>query len=369
MKIPGKNISPKTLAKGIFVIVLLWVISGIILPPKRAEISKDGTASTLPAVEVAHFQAERKTTSITLYGNTQASRRVDMKAEVQGKVTAIAAQEGAAVKEGDPLLTIEPRDLQARLSEAEALIKQRQIEYDAALKLGTKGFSSETRLAEADAALQQAKAQAIRARIDMGNTAMKAPFDGWLERINVEVGDLIGPGILVGQGTFNDGTNIATFLDRDPMLAVAQVPEIYIGELKMGVVGKVKLVDGTEVEGRVSFIGGIADSVTRTFRVEMEIPNPDGAIRSGVTASLTVPVKEEMAHHLPSSLLVLGQTGEMGIRGVENKKVAFYPASITDSDTDGVWITGLPASVDIITRGQAFVLEGNEVTVKEAARQ
>lgn len=116
-----------------------------------------------------------------------------------------------------------------------------------------------------------------------------------------------------------------------------------------------------------------ADAATRTFRIEASLANPDGALRDGVTSVLDIPLPASRAHLLPGSALVLRDDGNVGVRAVDaGNKVVFHPVKIVADAPDGVWVAGLPDTLDLIVRGQDYVVEGASVEpvmeTAEAAR-
>ena len=113
----------------------------------------------------------------------------------------------------------------------------------------------------------------------------------------------------------------------------------------------------------MSFIATSADEATRTFRVELEVPNPDGLLKDGVTAEFTVFSEDTNAYHLPRSSLVLNDDGIVGIRTLEDKDlVAFQPIRLLGEDDAGVWANGPEGDVRVITLGQDYVAAGETVT-------
>ena len=127
----------------------------------------------------------------------------------------------------------------------------------------------------------------------------------------------------------------------------------------------IETVAGDEADGTVTFISSVADTSTRTFRVEAEIPNPGNKLRDGLTASATVNLGTVPAHILPQSVLTLDNNGTLGIRAVEDDMVVFHPVTILKDTREGVWITGLPPSVDVITLGQEYVEAGQIVAAQK----
>jgi multidrug efflux system membrane fusion protein len=155
---------------------------------------------------------------------------------------------------------------------------------------------------------------------------------------------------------------IATVVDLAPAVVMAQISEREVGQIRIGQVGSARLVTGGSVEGMVRYIGAVSDAATRTFRVELEVPNPEGRIVEGVTAELRLPVAQTSAHALPPSVLTLDDRGRIGVKlVVEDDMVAFFPAQVIAGDAERVWLGGLPKTARVIAVGQEFVKDGERV--------
>ncbi|MEQ8248407.1 MAG: efflux RND transporter periplasmic adaptor subunit [Alphaproteobacteria bacterium] len=307
-------------------------------------------------VEINTFVAEPRMRRIELRGRTEASRWVDIRAETSARVTAINAQKGARVRDGDVIAELALEDREAKLAEAIALVRQRQVEHEASQRLSERGYRAQNKLAESAALLDKALAAQAQIELDIENTKIRAPFDGVLELRHIEIGDYVSRNMVV-----------ARVVDQDPYLVVGQISEIDIPFMKVGDTGVATLASGEQVEGRVRFIATTADPKTRTFRVEMEVRNRDRTLRDGLTAEIKIEVDQSMAHHVSSAILTLNDEGQLGVRGVDaNNRVVFYPVKITDDTGDGVWVSGLPERVDVITVGQEFVRAGDTVRTKRA---
>jgi multidrug efflux system membrane fusion protein len=137
--------------------------------------------------------------------------------------------------------------------------------------------------------------------------------------------------------------------------------------LSLGTAAKAHFIGGGEAEVRVSFIAAEAESQTRTFRVELELANPDGAIPAGITTEVTLPRAPVMAHRISPAILTLADNGKLGVRTVEEDGlVAFHEVSIIDETPEGVWVTGLPKEATVIVVGQEFVKDGAKVKAIDA---
>ena len=184
---------------------------------------------------------------------------------------------------------------------------------------------------------------------------VKAPFDGYLETFSVKEGDYL-----------NTGAVCATIIDPDPMRLIGEVSEKEINFVKVGAKAVAELISGKEVEGVVSFVSTSANKGTRTFRVEIDVKNSDRSIRDGVSAQIAIEGDTILAHKISPSILMLGESGEIGIRTVnEDDQVEFKKIEILEDSMEGIWITGLPKNTRIITIGQEYVFQGQTVNVKE----
>lgn len=344
------------LAAALALAATAWLISGQLGEKQEAEAQKPPAVledeASIPSVRVRTQVAEARTNRIVLRGRTEAVRTVEIRAETQGLIRELAIERGATVKAGDLLARLSAEGRPAQLKEAQALYKQRKVEVEAARRLSKKGFRAETQLAAAEAAMEAAEASVRYAQVEIENTRILAPFDGLIDERMIELGDFV-----------DRGDRITRIVDLDPILVVANVNELDIGRLSVGEIGEARLITGLEVAGQIRFISSVADSQTRTFRVELEVPNPDGAIPDGVSAELRLPVEEVAAHRVSPAILTLTDQGEVGVRTLDKEnRVRFQKVKILDNDRDGVWLSGLPAQVTFITVGQEFVVEGQEVS-------
>ncbi|UCH73589.1 MAG: efflux RND transporter periplasmic adaptor subunit [Rhodospirillales bacterium] len=320
-------------------------------PPQPSTDSASGRSAPALRVRVRRSIAEERIKSLILTGQTEPSRQATLKAETSGRIVAIEAREGAAVKAGDVIARIEMDDRKARLEEARALLKQRQIEYEAARKLSSKGFQTQIRLAESQSQMESAKALLRRIELDIEHTTIRAPFDGVLQDRLVEIGDYTGV-----------GDPVAVIVDLDPILAVGQLSERESGFVRPDNEGRARLVTGEVIEGRVSYVSAVGAAGTRTFRVELELENGDARIPAGLTAEISLPIASVAAHQLSPAALTLDDAGVVGVKTVDaDNIVRFHPVELVAGGADGMWISGLPREAAIITVGQEFVLPGQTV--------
>ncbi|MBL28643.1 MAG: efflux transporter periplasmic adaptor subunit [Rhodospirillaceae bacterium] len=344
------------IAVGIALAATAWVASGVMdgssPEPETIPVAKaQKTAEETPEVRVRTMTAEPHHRFVTTSGHTAASRTLDVRTETAGRVVEIAVEEGSVVSKGDLLVRLAMDERRDRLEEAKATLHQRELEYEAGSKLGEKGYRAEVTVAGSAADLAAAKARVKEIELDIARPAIRAPFDGVIEAVPVEIGAVIAI-----------GAEVATLVDLDPLKAVTNIPEQAISEVEVGTLGKVHLVSGAEVEGIVSYVSRVADTGTRTFRVELEVANADRHIPAGMTGEISLPAGQVLAHKVTPALLSLSTDGVVGVKTVDpENRVVFHPATIVEDQPDGVWLGGLPETIRVITVGQEFVDVGQAV--------
>jgi multidrug efflux system membrane fusion protein len=373
--------------------------TGTVTEPLTEEAAAAPLAESAPDDARVHVVARRSEAQVTenavqLRGRTEALREVTASAETSGRIISDPIRAGAFVEEGQLLCEIDPGtrltaleeaeaaldSARARLPEAEAQLAgaraqltAAEIDANAASRLSESGFGSETRAASAEAAregalaqiqsgeaalsqarsgIRSAEAAVTRAEEEIARLTITAPFAGYLETDTAEIGTLMQP-----------GAPCATVIQLDPIKLVGFVPEAQVDRVMLGAEAGARLSSGRQVRGEVSFVSRSADEATRTFRVEITVPNPDVTIRDGQTADILVRSEGMPAHLLPASAMTLNDDGTLGVRIVDEGVVRFVPVRMIRDTTTGVWLTGLPEVADVITVGQEFVTDGVPVRV------
>lgn len=186
--------------------------------------------------------------------------------------------------------------------------------------------------------------------VELNRTEVKAPFRGYVEKI-------IKPGNFI-----NRGEVCAVIIELDPVTFVAEVPEAEIKNIVKGQNVSIMLVTGEVISSKLSFVSKSATPSTRSFRVEAEVKNPKGLIRDGITGTLEISTNKILANKISPSILLLSDSGTLGIRVVNNDGfVEFFPIKILEDTQDGLWVKGIPNASNLIVRGQGFVENGQKV--------
>jgi multidrug efflux system membrane fusion protein len=344
------------LSIGLLLLVLGWILSGTIMhSPDEPETSRASRTESIPLqtmkVAVQQTQARQTMRKIIIQGETQPFRQVELRAQISSHVIALPAAKGQSVGQDEAIVALAKEDRPAQVARAKAEVASQRHEVAAAQKLSNQGLQSQNRLKAAQAALAAAKAELKSATLALNHTSIKTPFAGILEQRHVELGSQVQP-----------GEPIALLVDNTMLKAIGQVPQQSVKQLRLGQPVHVRLLDGQEADGEITFISRLGDAETHSFRMEVAIPNPDGRLNAGASAELYIKIGEIAAHFISPALLSLNPQGSIGVKSVNSQgQVQFYPTELMRSEADGVWVTGLPPQLNIITQGQGFVNEGENV--------
>lgn len=349
----GNNVRQKSwlISAGIVVAITLWLASGQFSAEGDDAIVEDaatGVTTAKNAVRVRTQSAEEVMRMIVVNGKTAPARIVRLAAETDGRIVHVGADRGASLERGDIIVRLDERDRAARLSQAQATVKQREVEYEARERLKSESYVSEAQLQESVALLEMARAELTRAKLDLEYMTIRAPFAGALQARAVEVGDFV-----------KRGDPIATYVDNRTIIVNANLSEYDARFVNVGDTAEAALATGETVRGRIRYVAPVADEGTRTFGVELEVDNKERALRAGGTAELRIPAESVLAHRVSPSLLTLDDAGNVGVKIINDAgKVEFIVADIALSTNEGVWLAGLPETATIITVGQGYVASG-----------
>ena len=306
----------------------------------------------LPIVLVKKSKEIITDNTLIVRGRTEAIRKVEVRAEVNGGVIAEPRLKGSRIKKNETLCEIAAGTRFVNLSEAKMRLLEAEKKSNVVQSLGEKGYSTETSKLTQKTILETAKASLARAEYEISKLVIKAPFAGVLEDNTSEIGSFL-----------NIGSLCATIIDLSQIKLIGYIPELKIREISLGSVASGKTLSGLSTKGKVSFISRQADPVTKTFRVEILAENKDELIRDGETIEIQINLNSDKVHLLPQSVLTLNDAGELGVRTVIDKKVEFFKIKILRDQKNGLLVKGLPNTVDVITVGQEFVIDGQEVNI------
>jgi membrane fusion protein (multidrug efflux system) len=326
-----------------------------------------------PPVATAAARAVDLEDSIRVSGELKARHRTLLSAEIAGRVTRIALEEGDAVDVGTLLIEIDPErrklelaSVRAQAAQADATLEKEQRELARVRTLYGSAIASKSKLdaAETALALARAGAEAAKARLGVAERALRdaslsAPFAGLLARRHVNVGQFVQP-----------GTPLFDLVSLDPIDVIFRVAEVDSGRVHKGQRVSVSVAPYPErsFAAVVDVVSPTIDPDTRTLRVRATLPNPKGMLRPGLFARADLGV--EMRHDVVlvpeeavlersdgSVLFALGADGRVERRRVRTG--GFYAEGIEI-------VEGVLAGETIVVRGHTNLVDGSAVRVTGA---
>lgn len=341
-------------AIGLVVAAALWVLSGHLMPhgdeSNAASRPSEAASQTAFRVAVAPAHLETHVGKLNLSGRTEADKKVMVVARTSGIIVELRVKRGELVKKDDVIAVLSDEAREAQVAQAQALFDQRTAELEARRRLVATGTLPRLDLNNLEAQHKAAEAALAAAKAERARGTVVAPWSGLITEVPAETGQ-----------NLSVGKEIAQMVALDPMLAVVEVSERKLGGIAVGKPAEVHLINGTNVTGRVRYVSKTASTTTRTYRVEVEMKNPEGTIPDGITAEVSIPLAPQPALRVPRSALTFSSAGELGVRIVDAKTVQFVPVSLVADSKDEMWVAGVKDGAQVIVQGQDFVRDGQTV--------
>jgi RND family efflux transporter MFP subunit len=335
-----------------------------------------------PKVTVAQPQQRTVTDDLELTGNTQAIYTVQLVARVAGYLEQVLFQDGQVVKKGQPLFVIQRNTYEDSLRQAEAAIMQNRaqlawaeaqftrysnlVQHNAATQSDVDNWRSQRDVAQAN--LRSAEAQRDLAKLNLDYTLVSAPFDGRMDRRQVDPGNLVGSGGSTVLGSINQIDPIYVYfsisdLDLARLLKSAGgIPgpsDTRKWPVQVGLPGE----DGYPRQGHLDFAAISVTSTTGTLLMRGILPNRDGRILPGLYARVRVPVERKTAFLVPEVAVGHDQQGDYVLvvnetNVVERRSVKTGPAVESLRAIDD----GLAGKEWVIVKGLLRAGPGRQVT-------
>jgi len=236
-----------------------------------------------PSVNVAHPGL------LSATGYLVADKQSKITPKISGKVVKLPIDTGMKVHRGDLLAVLESTNVQAQLDEANAALRQAQLDFNRQSALWKQGVASKSLYDNAVATLDAAKARVHQIEINMQDMVVRAPFDGTIATKNTEVGEVISS-VMMGQvaGTLPTGA-ICTIVDLNTLEAVVDVNESSIGQVHEGQPAEVTVdaFPGRKWRGVLRQIIPTADRAKATVQVKVKILDPGERLLPEMSATVS----------------------------------------------------------------------------------
>ncbi len=336
----------------IVIALVVWMATGETKIAKtKAPEQKADTRHELTRVQVQTLSARLYEPGLLLQGQLEPLYSVDISARVSGTVEQIAVDQGDQVSAGDTLLTLSDDGRRAVVERWQARTRKLEADLAAARKLRSGNLASQSDVLGLEGELAAAKAELIAAKQKVADLTPEAPFNGTINRKDVDPGSLV-----------QVGTPLFELVRIDRLKATAQIPQQSVSSVAPGQKVRVELLDGEQLSGVVTFVASAADPKTRSFAVEVAVENPGRKRVAGGSAGLRIALSEVKAMFISPAYLSLNDDGRPGVKYVgPDNRVVFGRVKLLSVSTEGAWVTGLPEQIRLITRGGGFVSLGEQV--------
>ena len=347
---------------GVVAVVLLFLVGRafFVKPPPRP-------VPPPRQVEVAKVTTRDVPLYLDEIGTTAAYETVEVKAQVSGQIVSREFKDGADVKKGDLLFTIDPRPYQAVLEQAKAQAALDQITLKRQEELRARNVISPHDLDTARANAQKSEAAAAAAQVNVDFCYIKSPIDGRVGLRNVDIGNLVGP----------TSPSLVTIHGLDPIytdftVAEPDLPLVrkYLGNSKLKVVTDAENDSIPPRTGELYFLDTAVQPGVGTVKARAVTPNSDHALWPSQFVHVRLILDEiENAKLVPSSAVQIGQNGPYVFvvkpdSTLELRKVK--PGQVQEDLT--VVNEGLKEGERVVVSGQLQLAPGAKVIVKPAQR-
>ena len=308
---------------------------------------------TVSAVKVSNQPVIRV---VRASGVSKPTFEMTVSAKAAGQIINMNAVAGHEVQAGDVLLRLDKGTLVEQIDAAKANLEVTKRRREITERLAKKNFSAPLEQAERAADYALANANLRQLEEQLADTVIVAPVSGYLEILHVEKGERV-----------RRDTAIATILGLDKLSVVVAVPQNEVAQIKIGTKVTVEIAGNGSRSAKVSRIAAKSNPATRTFDVEIDLPNQDRKIRAGMSVEATINAGTLPAFAMSPAHLSVGENGDLTAKTVVDGKAVLVPVEVVRSGAELVFVSGLPDNALLLTVGQGFVEDGAEVLYKLAS--
>lgn len=338
------------------ILLVLGIFAGSIvatgaLMQMRPEQPKNELENLDPLVEVVELQQSTENFEILSQGTVRARTQTVLSAEISGAIVRISPKfvAGGVFAANEVLLEIDPSNYTVAVDRAEALVAQRQIEFDGAKKLRSQGYRAEAELASAAAALASAKADLVNAQRNLERTRIRLPYEGIVRSKDADLGQFVNPGTQLGVTFATDRAEVRLPL-TDQDLAFVDLPDA----AAMSSAGR---VDGPAVTLRAVQRGeltewpayivrseGVVDERSRVTYVVAQVDDPYSRHHEGPALPMGTFVSARIAGSKPVDLIRVPRAALRGsdqlLFVTDENTIEIRSVDVLRSDAQFAYISG-----------------------------
>ncbi len=339
---------------------------------KAAQVKKMASAPhvmPLASVSTAPAQAVSWHSSLSAIGTLAPVQGVTLSADADGSIVAIAAENGASVKQGDLLVSFDVSVESAQLVATQARAELARVNIDRNKELWERQTISKSEFDATSAAAKQADADVAALKAQIAKKQVRAPFDGRVGIRQINLGQFVAR-----------GAPLLPLQKLDPIFVNFNIPQRHLPLLAVGskVAIKVDAFAETRFEATVSAINSEVDPVTRNISVQATMSNPKEQLRAGMFAQVEVEMPQaESLVVVPSTAVAYASYGNSvfiveQIKGEDGKEFLgvrqqFVKLGVTRGDLVAI-VDGVKAGEQIVTSGVFKLRNGLPVQVNNTAQ-
>lgn len=361
--------------------VAVLALAGVAVATRSAWWSPEGAvaqAQRTPAgraipVEIATATKKAVPVRIDAIGTVMPIASVAIKARLETVITEVHFQDGASVKQGDLLFTLDSRQIEAEIKRVEAVIAGAQAQLEQAeadvqryTELVARNATTVVTLKNAQTQVNVSRSVAVSNRATLENlkvqldfTKIRAPISGRISAANVKIGNFVRPG---------DTAPLATINQMKPVYIAFPVPQRILPDVRQAVAAntaRVRTNQTSEAEpetGRVTMIDNTVDATSGMVTLRATMDNVDESLWPGTLVNTQLVLRTEDAVTIPNSAIQVGQTGRF-VFVVKNNVASVQPVVVARTlEAEAVISQGLNGGETVVTDGQLLLTEGARIT-------
>ena len=327
-------------------------------------------------VDVAVAAKKHLPVRVDLLGTVTPIASVAVKTRVDTEIVGVHFQDGAMVRQGDVLFTLDARAIEAQLHQAEGTLAKDQAQLEGAQRdmrrytdLVAKGATpvtnldnAKTQVATFEGSIRADQALIENLKVQIGYCTIRAPISGRVSMAAVKVGNFVRQA---------DTTPIATIIQTAPVYVTFALPQGSLAELRASLSNESANIeaivpgDPRKAAGQVTMIENTVDPTTGTVPVRATMPNSDEVLWPGTLVTVRLIFREEEAVSVPSVAVQVGQSGSY-VFVIKDGAATVQPVTVARTlDTQTVLSSGLNGGETVVTEGQLLLRNGTKVSARE----
>lgn len=326
-------------------------LNTIISALNRLDSSKKRVFVTVIPVKTSKIKNK-----ISLQSIIKTNQNIVLQPEFTGPISNIKVVEGQSVNKGDVLMIVDDGGLEQSVEFQKEQLKLSKTIFERQSRLWADKIGSEIEYLEAKTAFKTQKSRYSQLNEQLQKSVITAPFDGEIDDIFIELGELVTPG----------QSPLLRLISTSEMYLEAEVPEKYLKSVSVGTPVEIEIpVLNKKINTKISFIGKHINTVNRTFRVVVKIKKTDSLSPNLISTLHIFDYINNNALIIPTNIISENSDGSEYVYSVNNNNTAQKIFIKTGNEENGYVevIEGLKENDIIINEGARLVKEGQAVQI------